>query len=310
MNIIRFDKSRISEWNEFVSQAKNGVFLFERSYMSYHEDRFVDHSLMIFQNNKLIALLPANERDNKIFSHGGLTFGGLLMTYEVKAKEAVLLIEEIVSYYKACGIKEITYKAIPYIFHKYPSQEDLYALFRNSFSLYRRDVSSVVDLSNPIRFSETKRQALTKCSKAGVEICENQNFSEYWELLQNVLSKFGVKPVHTLQEIQILKSRFFEKIRLFEARVDGSLLAGIVIYDYCEVVHTQYMANSGEGRKLGALDFLNLKLITEYFSNRKYFSFGISNENDGWYLNEGLVQQKEMMGGRGVTYDSYKISLT
>ncbi len=310
MNIIRFDKSRNSEWNAFVSQAKNGIFLFDRSYMSYHEDRFTDHSLMIFQNNKLIALLPANEKDNKIFSHGGLTFGGLLMTNEVKAKDVVAFLEAIVSYYKACSIEEIVYKPIPYIFYKYPSQEDLYALFRSNFYLYRRDISSVVDLSNPIRFSETKRQAAARCTRAGMEIRENDNFSEYWVLLQDVLGKFGVKPVHTIQEIQLLRSGFSEKIRLFEARVDGNLMAGIVIYDYGEVVHTQYMANSDEGRRLGALDFLNLKLITEYFSDRKYYSFGISNENEGRYLNEGLIQQKEMMGGRGVTYDSYKILLT
>jgi hypothetical protein len=87
------------------------------------------------------------------------------------------------------------------------------------------------------------------------------------------------------------------------------LLAGIVIYDYDNVVHIQYMANSQEGRKIGALDFINHKLICEVFSEREYYSFGISTENQGLDLNTGLIQQKEMMGSRGIAIDFYSISL-
>jgi hypothetical protein len=308
MKVLKFDKSKIADWNQFVSDSKNGIFLLNRSYMDYHEDRFKDHSLMIFNNDKLLALLPANEKDEMIYSHAGLTFGGLVMSYNLKAKDLLLIFNAIINYYKGLGFKGWIYKAIPFVFHKYPSQEDLYAIFRFDANLYRRDISSVISLSDPVRFSESKRQSVHKCLQAGVEIVENNNFSDYWQLLQSVLSKFKTTPVHSLKEIHYLKQKFPERIRLFEARQNDNLLAGVVIYDYGNCVHTQYMANSQEGRKTGALDFINAKLIAD-FKERKYYSFGISTEQEGDYLNEGLIQQKELMGARAVVNDFYKIKL-
>ncbi len=309
MRIIRYDKSKVFEWNEFVISAKNGLFLFLRSYMDYHETRFRDHSLMIYKNEKLIALFVANETNQKIFSHGGLTFGGLIMSFNLKASDCLLIFEEIIKFYKKIGIQEIYYKAIPSIYHKYLSQEDLYALFRLDAIMYRRDISSAIDLINPFRFSESKRQAILKCKKEGIVIIENDHFEDYWLLLENVLSKFNVKPVHTIEEIKLLKSRFPLNIRLFEARLNNELLAGIVIYDYANVAHTQYMANSNTGRKWSTLDFINSRLIEEEFKSKRYYSFGGSSEKGGKFLNEGLIQQKEMMGGRALVNDFYKIQI-
>ena len=47
--------------------------------MDYHNDRFKDHSLMVFKDDKLIALLPANIVDFNLRSHQGLTYGGFLL---------------------------------------------------------------------------------------------------------------------------------------------------------------------------------------------------------------------------------------
>ncbi len=307
MKVIRFDKSKIFEWDEFVAQAKNGLYLFYRSYMDYHEQRFIDHSLMIYKKEKLIAIFPANEKDQKICSHAGLTFGGLVMSYDLKSLDTILIFEEIIKYYQSAGMEEMNYKAIPSIFHKYPSQEDLYALFRNNAVVCRRDISSSIHLPDRISFSESKRQAIAKCIQSKISISENDDFSDYWKLLSAVLKKFNTKPVHSLQEIHLLKSRFPEKIRLFEARRNEELLAGVVIYDYGKVVHTQYMANSENGRKIGALDYANFKLITEIFKDREFYSFGTSSECEGQVLNEGLIQQKELMGARAIVNDFYKI---
>ena len=309
MRVVRYDPSKSAEWNHFIHGSKNGLFLFARSYMDYHQDRYRDHSLMIYKNQKLIAVFPANENSNIIFSHWGLTFGGLIMSFDLKTEECIRIFGQIILYYKSIGIEEIYYKAISYIFQKYPSQEDLYALFRHNAVLYRRDVSSVVEISDKLRFSETKRQSVQKCHKEKVEILENENFGDYWHLLSKVLARFDTTPVHSLDEIHLLKKNFPDRIRLFEARLKGDLLAGVVIYDYGKVAHTQYMANSEMGRKSGALDFINFTLINEHYKNHEYFSFGISTEKEGRLLNEGLILQKEMMGARAVVNDFYKIKI-
>ncbi|WP_454048097.1 GNAT family N-acetyltransferase [Chryseobacterium sp. Marseille-Q8038] len=306
--IIRYDNSHKEIWNSFISISKNGLFFFARDFMEYHSDRFKDHSLLIFKNNKIAAVLPASESEKQIISHGGLTFGALILSHTVKASEVLEIFTEIKKYYFDLAFNEIIYKAVPHIFHKYPAEEDLYALFRNDAHLFRRDISSVIDLSHPIRFSETKRQLVRKCKENNVAVTENTNFEEYWSLLSAVLQKFDTKPVHTIEEITLLKEKFPENIRLFEARQDGRILAGIVIFDFGNTIHTQYMAASSEGRKTGALDFINHFLL-EKFNDRKYYSFGISTENQGKYLNEGLIQQKENMGARGITLDFYSIKL-
>ena len=309
MEILKYNESLKSNWDEVVQKSKNGLFLFERNYLDYHKDRFVDHSLLIYKSNKIIALFPANEKNQEIYSHGGLTFGSLVMTLDIKAVEVLEVLELIKTYYAELGFKKITYKCIPSIFHKYPAEEDLYALFRVDATLVRRDISSVIKIKDKIKFSESKKQAVTKCEKLEIQVAENTDFTEYWVLLTEVLSKFETKPVHTLEEITKLKNFFPENIKLFEARKDGVLLAGIVMYDYDNVVHTQYMANSQEGRKIGALDYINQKLISEVYAEKEYYSFGISTENQGRELNAGLIQQKEMMGSRGIAIDFYEISL-
>ncbi|UEQ75486.1 GNAT family N-acetyltransferase [Chryseobacterium arthrosphaerae] len=306
--IIKYSNSYKEIWNSFISTSKNGLFFFERDFMEYHSDRFKDHSLLIFKNNKIAAVLPANEYERQIVSHGGLTFGSLIVSHAIKTIEVLEIFGEIKKYYSALSFNEIIYKAVPHIFHKYPSEEDLYALFRNDAKLFRRDISSVIDLSHPIRFSETKRQLVRKCEENTVTVSERTNFEEYWSLLSSVLQKFDAKPVHTIKEITLLKEKFPNNIRLFEARKDGKLLAGIVIFDFGNTIHTQYMAASSEGRKTGALDFIN-HILMEKFKDRKYYSFGISTENQGTYLNEGLIQQKENMGARGIALDFYSIKL-
>lgn len=312
LTIEKFSPESKSKWDDFVSSAKNGLFFFNRDFMDYHADRFKDHSLIIYKNedsHEILAVFPANENDRQIISHGGLTFGSLLISPNTKGKDVITIFDEIKNYYKQLGFAKIIYKAVPYIFHKYPCQEDLYALFLSDSKLIRRDISSVIEISDKIEFSQSKKNLVNRFLKAGQQIEEETNFAEFWDLLTGVLKKFKTKPVHTLEEITRLKTNFNDNIRLFTLRQDQELLAGLVIFDFGNVVHTQYMANSDKGRKLGALDFINYQLINNVFQNKNYYSFGISTENSGRYLNEGLLQQKENMGGRSIVLDFYEIDL-
>jgi hypothetical protein len=69
------------------------------------------------------------------------------------------------------------------------------------------------------------------------------------------------------------------------------------------------MFNSGEGTTCGALDIILNHLITQHYQSKRYFSFGISTEQDGLYLNEGLVFQKELFSARTIVQDVYEVAL-
>lgn len=49
ITIMKYSPENKNEWNEFLHQAKNNLFMFDRNYMEYHSDRFTDHSLMFYK---------------------------------------------------------------------------------------------------------------------------------------------------------------------------------------------------------------------------------------------------------------------
>lgn len=307
--VIRYNDSQKSEWDTFVKESKNGLFFFQRDYMDYHSDRFVDHSLIFKKKNQIIGIFPANEIEKDIFSHAGLTYGSLLINKRTKATEVLEIFEALKEHYSSNGFQKIVYKAIPYIFSDLPFQEDLYALFSNNAQLFRRDISSVISIKNRLPLAKSPAKKFKDCSSLNLEVKENKNFENYWKLLTSVLSRHHATPVHSLEEIQMLADNFSDHIKLFEVYEEGSLISGSVLFDFGNVIHTQYLANSDRGREIGALDYLIITLIENQFQDREYFSFGISTENQGKFLNEGLINQKEMYGGRAVCNDFYEITL-
>ena len=142
-------------WNAFVAESKNGTFLFDRNYMDYHHDRFDDNSLMFYAKDKLYAILPANRCGDCLCSHGGLTYGGLVMTNKATASEVLALFEELNAYLRGTGIGKVRYKAIPWIYHHVPAEEDLYAIFKTcNAQLVGRDISSSIIMSNKPKWAK------------------------------------------------------------------------------------------------------------------------------------------------------------
>lgn len=280
-----------------------------RDYMEYHADRFEDHSVLIYSDGKPVAVFPCTKDCDSFVSHAGLTYGGLLCDKSIHASDVIAIFQQLGEYFRSMGGKRLIYKAVPHVFHTYPAEEDLYALFRLNARLTRRDISSVIEIAKRPKFSDSRKNTARKSEKAGVELSECVSFEEFHILLSSVLVKFGKTPVHSLDELNLLKSRFPENIRLFGAVLDGSLLAASLVYDFGHIVHTQYMASSETGRNLGALDFLLIYLVSQVFGDRKYFSFGVSTEDQGRFMNEGLIRQKEGFGGRAVVYDFYEWEL-
>jgi hypothetical protein len=308
-SLQRFHPSIKALWDEVVRRSKNGNFLHLRDYMDYHAHRFNEQSVIVKRKGRPVAVFPANRQGDVIVSHGGLTYGGLIYGTDLHAAEVLEIFRLLVDHYRALGVRCIRYKAIPHIFHRYPAEEDLYALFRLDAKLVRRDLSSAIPRENRMKLSDLRKRMIRKAEKHGLKFVENDSLKEFHGLLEAVLIKFGTRPVHTLAELELLKNRFPQQIRLFCAIGEGRLLAGALVYDFGTVVHTQYLASSDDGRELGALDFVLANLRDNVFADRCYLSFGISTEQEGRHLNEGLVFHKEGFGGRGVVHDFYELEL-
>ena len=312
INITIYDHSLKERWDDFVKASKNGTFLFLRDYMDYHSHRFADQSLIFYRENNLLALLPANiiKEEKTLTSHGGLTYGGFIIHPDTKACDMIEIVQELKRHMQETGIEKLIYKPVPYIYNRIPSDEPLYALFHAGATNSARAISTTIDNDERIKFSQLRKRCIAKATKAGIECHESNDYNKFWDILTEVLqSRHGSTPVHTKEEITLLHSRFPNNIKLYTAESNGTPIAGIVVYETDTTAHFQYIAASDEGCSIGALDMLIAHLIEKVYAHKRYIDFGISTEQGGTYLNEGLIKQKEGFGGRAVVYDTYELSI-
>jgi hypothetical protein len=310
LRVERYESKWQGEWDRFVDRSKNGVFLFQRSYMDYHADRFADHSLLFFDDAKLLAVLPANRREDTLISHGGLTFGGFVTDDRMKTPTMLSLFDALHLHCRAEGMTRVVYKPVPHIYHRLTAEEDLYALFVRGGRLVRRDVSSTVVMRDRPGLSKGRKWAVKRAKATGMEVRPSGDFDGFMAIEEeNLRSKYGVTPTHSAAEMRLLAERHPENIKLYGAYKNDRLLGGVVVYENRHVAHAQYIATTPEGRELAALDCVIDGLLNDVYADRTYFDFGISTEDGGKTLNVGLIENKESYGARAVAYDWYEVDV-
>jgi hypothetical protein len=309
MQITPYTQEHKPDWDRFVSESRNGTFLFLRDYMDYHADRFVDASMMIREDNDLIAVLPGSLHNEEWRSHGGLTYGGFVAGRDFRASSALQALEEVIAHLKARGVMRMLIKPTPHIYHRMPSEEELYALFRCGAKLVRRDLASSLLLSNRYSYSKGRKSSLSKARRESVVVGPSNEWETFMAIEEALLmEKHKTRPAHTAAEIRMLAERFPKQIQLIAATREQRMLAGVITYTTDTVCHAQYIASTPEGRDLGAVDSAIDHAIHE--SSATWFDFGISTTNQGQYLDESLAANKEGYGARATTYDHYLIELS
>ena len=309
--IKRYTPQDKTIWDQYVSKARNATFLFYRDYMDYHSNRFHDYSLMFFKNGRLHSLLPAHSSDDTFFSHLGLTYGGLIMDINVTIAETCQLFECLNNYLRLKGFRHVQYKAIPWIYHQVPSEEDLYAIFwKCGAKLSTRNVGTTIFIQQNLKWRRNHLRQLKKARLNGITVQRGADIAEFWPVLeQHLWQRYQSKPVHSLAEVQLLQSRFPNNIIQYNAYKEGHIVGGITIYLSHNVVHAQYSSGNAEGMALGAMEIIYDKIMHEDYPNYAYLDLGSSTEQEFSIINEGLISFKEGYGGRAVVYDTYEWTL-
>lgn len=310
VRVERYDPKHKAQWDEFVQGSKNGVFLFRRDYLEYHADRFSDFSLLFFQDDQLIGLMPASRTDDAVVSHGGLTFGGIVSGSRMTTTLMLRVFTALVDDLRARGVKKLIYKAIPHMYHLLPAEEDLYALFVHNARLFRRDVSSAIVAGHRLPMLRSRKKISNRARTKGLRMTQSADFAQFMAIAEASLqARHGLRPVHTAAEMQLLASRFPENIKLFAVDRAGEMLGGVIIYESQNVAHGQYRQSTEEGMKLGAMDYLLDALVNDVYVGKPYVDFGISMIEGGRKLNAELVRNKESFGARATVYDFYELNL-
>ena len=306
--IERYDDSLSQVWDDFVGTSKNGTFMLTRKFVSYHHDRFEDSSLLVFKKTKLIAVFPANIKENTIYSHQGLSYGGLILPKQIKLKDVLIVFGEILKYYNQKGFSNLLIKQTPSLYHLQPSDEIEYALFVCKAELYRRDAAICL---RPSSFApnENRKRKIKSANAHNFQIRETDNMKPFWNevLIPNLQISHGGTPVHSLQEIQFLKDSFPENIKQYDIYEGAKIIGGTTLFNANKTSLAQYISATPYGKSTDALSSLFSTILTKESTCFEYFSFGHSNENNGRALNHTLSYWKESFGGSTITHDFYDV---
>jgi hypothetical protein len=254
-------------------------------------------------------ILPANAVGNQVYSHQGLTYGGLVYGEKVGAASVEIILDAILEFLKQNSIQNFIVKPIPDIYPLRSSNEINYFLFQKKADLLKRSMNLAIDYRKPFSISKSKLKHFRRVSQLGISMEESEDFSSFWNqiLIPRLEEKHAASPVHTLEEINVLKLKFPQNIKQVNAYYQGEIVAGITLFISNNVVKSQYGATSLLGESVRALDFLFINLILKYQSDFSFFDMGIVDMGDTY--NKGLLQQKEELGCAVYIQDVYKLKL-
>lgn len=311
--VIRYTESHKSLWNEFLSKSNTPLLLFDRNFLEYHQNRFTDHSLLFFDKAKLIALLPANQDKETLYSHQGLTFGGLITAMTAKYPIKEKIIANLINYCKENYFNSLLIKQLPQFLQQKPDESESFIWKSYGGQTHLLDLNAVINFSqfSPKNdWQNRKYRNSNKAEKNNITITESVDYQGFWEILsKNLHIKFGLKPVHSLEEISYLQSIFPTKIKLYVALQETEILAGTVLFDYGNTLHAQYIAANEKGKELGAIDLLFSTILTTYSTHYQYFSFGVSNTRKGYEINQGLLEWKQGWGAMVRVHEQILVKL-
>ncbi|MFL1011268.1 GNAT family N-acetyltransferase [Flavisericum labens] len=309
--VVRYTPDFYNKWNDFLKVTKNATFLFHRDFMDYHSDRFTDSSLMVYKKDKLVAVLPANQKGDTIYSHQGLSYGGVVLKSDLKFKDVLYVFYELLKHLSQQGKDVFELKLLPQMYSNIPIQEINYILFILDALVVKKEVLSVIDRKSPLQISKNRLEGVKRGAKNELKIVEENTFEGFWNevLIPNLSKKHNVSPVHSLAEISDLKRKFPENIKQFNVYHNQKLVAGTTMFLTENVAHCQYISGNSDKNTLGSLDFLFEHLIKNIFENKLYFDFGSSNEDNGKKINTGLQFWKEGFGARSIVQEFYSVEV-
>ncbi|MDT4332229.1 GNAT family N-acetyltransferase [Methylomonas sp. MED-D] len=317
LQVRAYGEADAEDWDSFCDDSLQSTLLHTRRFLSYHGSRFVDQSLIIYDEHGWLGLLPAAlQPDDEacVVSHPGATYGGIVQQGQLRGERMIEALRTCCRYYRSQCKQRLLYKAVPAFYHRQPAQDDLYALFRLNAHRYRCDLSSSIDLTTPRgRISERRRRSLNKARKNQIGLSGDMALlGEFWQVLtENLARKHGTGPVHSLSEITMLAERFPDQIQIVCGTHQDQVVAGVLLFITATCIHTQYIAANDIGYQFSALDAVFDFCITKAVSDgKRWLDFGICNEQAGKVLNEGLYKFKTEFGGGGTVHEFFEIPLT
>jgi hypothetical protein len=297
--VERYNPGYKEAWDQVVANGVNSALIHYRDFIAYHGDRFCEVSSLVFLEGKPVAVFPAEYTDKVVTSHQGLTFGGIIFSRELGPDLYREIIEAILNTYRDTGVEQMTIQVQPAFYWDSPNlASNQQAAFRScGFHIVSQKVYHTLELPHQVS-NKGRRWGIKKGKSHGLQVGRSSDLKRFWEkvLEPNLLQRHAAKPVHSLEEMGYLMSKFPESIQLWAVGDGKEMLGGCILFLHKWVAHCQYISSTQEGRKVQALDLLFSEMMERLHPTVRYLSFGTSIRPSTGLPDAGLVQWKESWG--------------
>lgn len=312
ISIRRIEEYDRDRWTDFVLRSNNGTSFHLLDFIDYHpEGRFQNHHLIAENGKGIVSVIPGalSEREDGIWfrSYPGASYGGPVIGDSLGLMNLEQLIDALESYCKSRGWTGIEMTPPPIIYYRRPHNYLEFALIKRQFKYRKRELTAVIDLTRlgeelNLGFRSSAIRGVKKARKSGVTVEENPDFSLFYHVLEsNLQQRHGVKPTHTLEELEKLRNLLGKnRIRQFIARKDGVVLAGMVMF-HCNprVTLAFYISHDQELQALRPVNLVYMEVI-RWAKQMGYHYIDLGTFTLNMDVNYGLCRFKESFSARGI----------
>lgn len=314
ITVRKYVESDLEIWDTFLSKARNSDFMHSRKFLNYHGSKIIDASLMFYEADELVAVLPASVGNSKqVISHGGASYGGLCYLAKYGGERLVEIAKLAKEKFKQEGFETLIIKPKPSLYSEPAGSEDLYVWWRHSAEILRVDLSNVLEISR-MEISKRRARALSKAIlnfpnfeiKFGMETIPEA----YKVCADNLMKHRNVQPVHELADLQYLAANFPEHLLSGHLVHNNETLAGIIFFNNDNASVVQYWGSNENGRRYNALDLLVMAAIEKIRETGiTWFVPGISTSQYGQQVDQGIYEYKRSLGAGTISQPTLILKL-
>ena len=323
ITIKKYNKTYSKQWDDFIIKSNNGTVFQLQKFLNYHITRkFNDYSLLIMQNNKIIAVMPGamiiDNNKKKYYSHPGTSYGGIIIQKHLSFNVLDQIIKLINNYLKQKGFHSIFLINSPSIYWEKHEETLDYLLQWHKYNIQELYISHATN----IKYCNQIDDLLSKRKKRYIvndrqlqnfsfkQISNKKDLQTLYSLLKKSKLKFKTTPTHSLEELHNLISIFPKEIVAYVSKLKSTVVGGFIIFHankntsliFYNIIDTQ-MTES----QLSVLQLYNcIKICKERGS--QIIDFGVSHtpeQSNALQPKLSLIKFKEQFSASGIMRIAY-----
>ncbi len=306
-------------WTDFVLRSNNGTVFHLPAFLDYHpEGRFMnEHLVAEDEDGRMVAVIPGalSDRDGVTWfrSYPGASYGGPVLEDDASLSLVENLVDALLDHCRTRGYGMLEMTIPPSVYFRRPHNYIDFVLGNHGFTCSKRELTAVIDLRRlgeeiDLAFRESARRGVRKALRSGLKVLEDGDYSRFYPVLaDNLKDRHGVKPTHTLEELQRLEKLLgTEKIRQFTT-VDesGEVLAGMIMFHANPRVTLAFYISHNEKHQSRRPVNLVYREVIEWARRMGYGYLDLGTFTLNGEVNHGLCRFKESFTARGLFRNTF-----